>query len=334
MTIVPFQAQPPASPRQTLVHSMDDVFTLAETVANTDFVPRGLRGNQPAIIAAILYGREVGLEPMQSLAKISVIDGRPTLSSEAQRALILAAGHEWWIEESTNARAIVCGRRRNDKTTSRVTWTMDDAKRANLAGRKNWQTYPRQMLLARASAELARAIFADVIGGLAATEEFDADTPPPDVPDASVPEPEPAKTTTRRRRKPPAAPPEEAPADTTPPDPATDGQLRAVMARFREMGLADEAQRDARLAFASEAVGRPLASSRDLTTVEAATVLHALDAALEARREGEVEQALVTEVAATEVTDTPSAFTPPADVQQELETREARGYGDDFPPGF
>jgi hypothetical protein len=146
---------------------------LAKHVSETAFVPKGLRGNPPAIVAAIMYGDEVGLGPMQALAKIAVIDGRPSLSAEAQRALILAAGHDIWVEEATNTRVTVGGMRSNSDRPSKVTWTLDDAKRAGLAGRPNWRSYPRQMLMARATAELARLIFADAVGGIAATEELE-----------------------------------------------------------------------------------------------------------------------------------------------------------------
>jgi hypothetical protein len=146
---------------------------LAKHVSDTAFVPKGLRGNAPAIVAAIMYGDEVGLGPMQALAKIAVIDGRPSLSAEAQRALILAAGHDLWVVESTNTKVTVAGRRAGSEHASTITWTLDDAKRAGLAGRQNWRSYPRQMLMARATAELARLIFADAVGGLLATEELE-----------------------------------------------------------------------------------------------------------------------------------------------------------------
>jgi hypothetical protein len=335
MNVVPFQPSTVIG-RPSWMDVKDKGEELAELIANTEFVPRGLRGNQPAIAACILYGHEVGLGPMQSLAKIAVIDGRPTLSAEAQRALILHAGHELWIEESTNARAVIAGRRRGDKNTSRVTWTLDDAKRAGIAGRRNWQTYPRQMLLARASAELARAIFADAIGGLAATEEFEAETAPGEGPEVVTETP---PTTTRRRRRPAPAP---APAPdpptpesiAAPPDPATPAQLRAVMADFRELGLADDDARDTRLAWSSEVIGRPLTSSRDLTTVEASQLLEAL----KTRREAAVEAAVVEELDATEVTPEPSRFPIPESVQQTLDAGTARPRDDDrdndFPPGF
>ena len=197
--VVPYTRQPPELERAG--YSADwllDPAEIAQRIGGTDFVPTGLRGNAAAITAALLYGAEVGLGRMQSLAKIAVINGRPTLAAEAQRALILAAGHDLWIEENTTERCTVCGQRRGSSATSRVTWTMDDARRANLAGKQPWRMYPRQMLLARASAELARAVFPDAIGGLAATEELE-DEPEPD--NGTNPAPAAASSTKSRRRR-------------------------------------------------------------------------------------------------------------------------------------
>lgn len=286
MSLVPLQAN-----RPTWIEVLDRGGELAEVIANTDFVPRGLRGNQPAILAAILYGHEVGLEPMQSLAKIAVIDGRPTLASEAQRALILRAGHELWVEESTNTRAVVAGRRRDGKQTTRVVWTLDDAKRARLAGKPAWQAYPRQMLVARASAELARQLFADVIGGMPATEELD-DAVDVDAVEAEAAEQQTATRSRVRRRQPAAVPPEPPVAEATgptdpepgpedgepepaPPDPPNDAQLRMMFALFGAKGPTD---RDERLAFCNEVVGRTIGSSTELSSLDVSRVIEALEA--------------------------------------------------------
>jgi hypothetical protein len=286
---------------------MDRAGELSEAIANTDFVPRSLRGNQPAILAAILYGHEVGLGPMQSLAKIAVIDGKPTLAAEAQRALILSHGHELWVEESTNTRATIAGRRRGGgRQTSRVTWTLDDAKRARIAGKQNWQTYPRQMLLARATAELARAVFADAIGGLAASEEAEeADVDPADTPVVETERP-----ATRRRRRLAAAPaePEPQPQGEAPgPDLMNDAQRRKLMASFRERGISD---RDERLRYSAAVIGREITSSSELTVLEASQLIEAL--------------------AGLTPADETSRFEPPAGVQKELE----QPVDDEFPEGF
>jgi hypothetical protein len=292
---------------------------LAEQIANTDFVPKGLRGNPPAILAAILYGHEVGLGPMQSLAKIAVIDGRPALSAEAMRGLIFAAGHELWIEDQTNTRVTVAGRRADGTQTSKVTWTLDDAKRARIAGKANWQAYPRQMLLARATAELARAIFADVIGGLVVVEEVDGDGAVEVVTPETDAAAEQGKTTRTRRRiatpeaqPPPVPEPEPTPEPTPPPEPDAPpapmsiSQRGMLFALFAQRGIEG---REDRLSFARAAIGREIESSNDLSSLEASRVIDALRAGAlgEHANEQQVMDAIETELDGTE-SDAESPF--------------------------
>lgn len=290
----------PARDREAVrawIEVFPDAAELARALANTDFVPRAMRGKAAEITAAILYGDEVGLGPMQSLARVSVIDGRPALSAEAQRALIYAAGHELWTVEASVTSATVAGRRRGSDEVVTVTWTMDDARRANLAGRGAWRTYPRQMLIARASAEMARTLFPDAIGGLSATEELEA--PDQDaaaaLPTGSETEhgPEPTRKRARRGRATTpiaavtAAP--EPPPMELPPLPGeegaplmSDGQRRHLMAAFRERGLGGREHQAERHAYASTVVGHPVESSSALTADEAAQVLAVLQAELQA----------------------------------------------------
>ena len=148
-----------------------DVARLAEHIANTGFVPRGVRGNAPATAAAILYGREVGLPPMTSLNMLHVVEGTPGLSAEGMRALVLASGHDLEVVETTTARCTIRGRRRGSVEWTPVTWTMDDAR--HLSSKDNWRQHPRQMLQARATTELCRLIFPDVIHGFRSVEELE-----------------------------------------------------------------------------------------------------------------------------------------------------------------
>lgn len=142
-----------------------DAWAIAHRIAKTDFVPDALRGKPEAVLACILSGHELGISPMQSLQEIHVIKGRPSLSAKMQRAIIIRAGHEIWIEESTSTRAIVKGRRHDTAREGAVTWTEDDAKRAGLMGKDNWKGYPAAMLIARASSQLSRNLFPDVLAG-------------------------------------------------------------------------------------------------------------------------------------------------------------------------
>lgn len=217
-----------------------DAWRLAERIAQTDFVPVAFRGKPEAVLAAILTGNELGIDALQSLAKIHVIEGKPAISAELMRALVLRAGHELWIEESTATKCTVVGRRHGSEQLSRITWTMDDATRAGLNGRQNWRKYPKQMLVARATSELARLTFPDVLAGVSYSVEELTDGEYVDLDDvgASVSPlvdwaiPKPIKRNPRKATRPIANPPP-APAATAevvdqptlPPLPGQDGYV-------------------------------------------------------------------------------------------------------------
>lgn len=175
MNLVEYRQQPMATMSPTTFDVMPMAIQLAEQLHMTDFVPKGLRGNKPAIMAAILAGHEVGLPPMASLANIDVIEGRPRINAAAQRALILSHGHDLGFEEMSITRCVMWGRRKGAQQITTVAWTMDDAKRAGLAAKQNWTKHPGDMLVARATGKLARAIFADVIAGIPYNTEELAD---------------------------------------------------------------------------------------------------------------------------------------------------------------
>lgn len=188
-----YQQQTPAVDVDSWTGVMPDVIKLAGYIANTEFVPAGLRGKPAAVAAAVLAGREQGIGPMTSLTHMHVVEGRPTMSAELKRARVLAAGHHIHYVEMTSTRCVVRGRRRGSDEWTIVTWTMDDARRAGLAGKPNWQRHPRRMLQARATSELCDLLFPDVVGGLPTTEDI-AD----DVDAAAEPVEKPKRRTARR----------------------------------------------------------------------------------------------------------------------------------------
>lgn len=253
---------------------------LAGQIAGTEFVPTAMRNKPAAVAAAILYGAEIGIGPMQALAKIDIVEGRPAPRAELARALALAAGHEVWVEEQTNTKVTVCGRRRGSTQVQTSTWTLDDAKKAGLAGRANYQKYPRQMLLARASAELVRMAFPDVLGGIAYfAEELDGDGP--DVPvvqaaAAPVAKGNKRKLTAAPEPVEPVAEVEEIPeAEIVEDDPTvmSGPQKRMMLAQFGDLAM----DRDDRLKLTSAVVGREIGSANELSRDEASKVIDALN---------------------------------------------------------
>ena len=219
--------------------TLPDVAELSRIIAGTEFVPDDLRGRPAAVGAAILSGRELGIGPMTALQQLNVIKGRPSMSALLMRALVQSHGHRIRVVEMTSSRCVMVGRRGDDDPNdepTRVAYTLDDAKLAGLLNNENWRKRPRAMLLARATGELCRAAFADVIVGIPYTsEELASETPeqidggdPADVvatADATAP----ARRTIARKtavRKPsePAPQPEPAPVAQAPAEPAPEPQ--------------------------------------------------------------------------------------------------------------
>ncbi len=139
-----------------------------QAIANTDFVPKGYRGNLPAIAACIYTGRELGLGDLEALRSINVIDGRPSLSAELMTKLVRARGHSIRGKFAPST-VTVYGRRVDNGDEMEVEWTLEMAKTAGLADKQNWKRYPEAMLWARAVSQLCRMLFADCLRGLSHT---------------------------------------------------------------------------------------------------------------------------------------------------------------------
>jgi hypothetical protein len=209
-------------PREVAVADTDswttvlaEVADLASKIADTPFVPDGLRGSVPAVAAAILTGRELGLPPLTSLANIHVIKGKPALSAALMRALILAQGHQIETVDISDTRAVIRGRRRGEAVWEEASFTADQAKRAGIV----LGGYPQDKLYARATSRLARRKFADVIAGMPySAEELDdgpeVDTATGEVIAVEQPGPRTAQRRQRTQSPPPApaAAPSAAPA--------------------------------------------------------------------------------------------------------------------------
>ena len=249
---------------------------LAAKISQTEFVPDTMRGKPAVVAAAILYGRELGLAPMTSLRSVALIKGRPALSAEAMRAMVLAAGHHITFEEMTSARCVIIGRRKGSEDTTRVVFTMDDAKKMGVGGNAQYSKMPRQMLAARATAELCRLIFADVIGGLVADVEVDDDVEPL----ASV-----TPMTTARRKNPPKVNPNPEPpvalAEPSQPDePVLDDDI--VEAEVVE----DEPEPEPVLDEATEAALKVVTETMDAEVIETSDGPAKARAALNAAKAG------------------------------------------------
>lgn len=180
MSTLPSPTTPPTSREETTTQlaqlglppadELARIQQMAGLVAEGGMYP-AYRGRPEAAATVMLKARELGLGAIQGLDAIHLVDGKVTLSAELMRALTLRAGHQLDILEFTPTVCRVAGYRRDQDTATELAFTIEDAKRAGVAGRKNWQAYPQAMLLARATSMLCRAIFPDVLVGASYTPD-------------------------------------------------------------------------------------------------------------------------------------------------------------------
>jgi hypothetical protein len=217
---------------------------------------------------AVLYGVEIGLNPMQALNNVIVIHGRPSLYAETMVALVQAAGHDIWTVESTETRAVVCGRRAGSDKVETAEFTMERARKAGYVARnKKYVEDPIAMLYARAASIACRRTAPEVLKGIPAFEEVqDFDRPRPSAPPAGGPPVTVAEITGSPTAEPIAEPDhDEPPPDEQPaPQPAEDRDalLVSLRAGMANLGVVDPM---AQLRACATILDQPVRAARDMS---------------------------------------------------------------------
>lgn len=154
--------------------TFEQAWKFAEIVARSKMF--GVKSPDDAFVR-MSTGMQLGLSAVQSLNLIDAIPGkdgstRPSLRAKLKVALCMRHPDVEYIRcvESTNERATYEMKRRG-REPRRLTWTIEDANRAKLSGKDNWQNYPAAMLRARASSDLVEIEAPDISNGLSTTEE-------------------------------------------------------------------------------------------------------------------------------------------------------------------
>ena len=135
------------------------------------------------IYVIMKYGEEFGFGPIESLNRISPAKGKLSILVEGLLSLCLASGKieyikKWYDPETKTA---YCEIKRKDLKNSAVgKFSLDDAIKANLYGRKGkdgklipgpWVDYTERMLIARATGMCLKDYCSDLTRGAPPTEE-------------------------------------------------------------------------------------------------------------------------------------------------------------------
>lgn len=154
---------PTVPPPGMAIRSLEDCLKIGAIAAKSGFF-RGI-GNESAAVVKIIRGWELGIAPIASLENIHVFDGKTSLSAPLIAALINRSRiYRYRIVQSTHQTCTIKFFEQGEEL-GEVTWTIEDANRAKLSSKNNWQNYPRAMLRWRALTEGARAYCAEIFGG-------------------------------------------------------------------------------------------------------------------------------------------------------------------------
>lgn len=165
----------------TDVRTIGDAAQLAELMIRSGLF-KSMGGPAEAVIR-MMYGRELGLPPITAMTSIDVVEGKPAPSAGLILSLIEQhPDYDYQVGVCTDESAEVTFlRRRQDGewvTRGTATFTIKEAARAGMTGRKSWQRYPGDMLFARAVTRGARRYCPDLFRGISpyTAEELGGDT--------------------------------------------------------------------------------------------------------------------------------------------------------------
>src|SRR5947207_8756817 len=162
----------PSTAQFEMMRQMAERLAYAEGFLPKHFFQGDPRTRPHRVLAAIEYGRAVGIEPMIALQNITMIDGKAGASALLIGALLRRGGYDVSAEYTANEQACVVTISKVGKVTGRGTFSMENARRAGLVREgSGWVKYPRDMLYARALTQAARQGAQDAVLGMAYTSE-------------------------------------------------------------------------------------------------------------------------------------------------------------------
>lgn len=158
---------------------LEGAFKIADALARSGLFKDARQAAQA--FAKIVAGDELGIGPVAAMQGFHVVDGRLSPGATLIAAMVRRSGRiRYAVEESTDE---ACRLRWHELVHGEWTpvgtsgFSMEDARRAGLAGRGPWKTYPSDMLFARALTRGARRFCPEVFAGqgIYTPEELGAD---------------------------------------------------------------------------------------------------------------------------------------------------------------
>lgn len=152
---------------QTKEFSIRDIEQMGQIFAKS-----GMYGiKSPEMAMTLMFQAQAeGIHPAKAMQEYHVINGKPSLSSQAMLSRFqLAGGVAKWVKRTATEATLHVEHKQGGELD--VTWNLDRAKKAGLLGNPSWSKYPEAMLSARCISEAIRAVFPACLGGMYSIEE-------------------------------------------------------------------------------------------------------------------------------------------------------------------
>ncbi len=117
------------------LQTMEMCRTIAYSLCSTQMVPKQFQGKPEDGAVAIQWGSEIGLDPLQSLQNIAVVNGNPTLWGDALVAIVKGSGKCEYLssEYDESSQTSTVRTKRVGEPEEMRSYSMADAKQAGQA---------------------------------------------------------------------------------------------------------------------------------------------------------------------------------------------------------
>lgn len=153
---------------------------IARRIASSSLLPAALRSGpdrEANVMVLLLTAHDLGISATTAMQQVHIIDGKPSMSAQLMRSLILRDGHglQIKVEEDEAGKPVAATVRGWRKEMPDVdvdaSYTWAEAVTAGLVGKDNWKRHPADMLVARATSRFARYFFPDCLSGVSYTPD-------------------------------------------------------------------------------------------------------------------------------------------------------------------
>ncbi len=160
---------------KTIIHNMDDALKAASAMSGSGFFKDTMQASQAVV--KILAGQELGFGPFASMTGVHIIQGKPTIGANLMAAAVKSRGKYNYRVMSMTEQGCSIDFYEGKEKVGTSTFTIEDAKKAELTGKDTWKKYAKNLLFARAMSNGCRWFCPDIFNGapVYTPEELGAD---------------------------------------------------------------------------------------------------------------------------------------------------------------